>query len=207
MFVGPIPDIGTLGIDGGTGVAVGAAQVQLLDSTQLGFRQKPLLQVMVDGHCESPVQTLLQDNGGVGVTVRVAVGTAQVQSLSVIQLGFRQKPFEQVKVDGHPASPVHVLLHWGGGVGVFEGVLLGVLDRTGDGVGDFTAIEKTNLHAGATACGVSWGTVGATVVLFSSLIDVRYAITPIPAVMKVTNTRYQYFFRNDIPIYFQTPLS
>lgn len=87
----------------------------------------------------------------------------------------------------------------GVGVGECTGVLVGVGDgpTVGVGVGS-TSIEKTSLQFTSVACGVTCGTVGATGCWLFSFTDVIYAATPIPAVMRVTSNRYQYFFKNDI---------
>jgi len=84
----------------------------------------------------------------------------------------------------------------GVGVGLGPGVLVGVGPGVpvGVGVGVLGVMVNTSLQLVLTAFGVTCGTVGATDCWFSSLVDVKYATAPIPTVMTVTKTRYQYFF-------------
>lgn len=107
---------------------------------------------------------------GIGVGVSVAVGFG-------VDVGVGDG-------DG-PAVGVDV----GVGLAPVVGVVVGVLE---------TEMEKESLQAEATACGVSCGTVGATGACCSSLVLVRYATTPMPIVMTVTRSKYQYFLKNDI---------
>jgi hypothetical protein len=94
-----------------------------------------------------------------------------VQSDSSVQLEFRQCPLEQISPDVQSEFTVHVLSHVasGVGVGVFVGVFVGVL--TGVPVGEFVGVPtklNVSVHAGSEAFGVSWGTFGATGVVFVS---------------------------------------
>lgn len=83
----------------------------------------------------------------------------------------------------------------GGGVGVGVGVPVSC-GGVGVGVGVLsTPIENTSLQFISDAFGVTCGTVGATGVVCSNFVLVRYATTPMPMVIIVTSIRYQYFLR------------
>lgn len=118
---------------GGVGVGVGVAQIHELSVVQLGFLQALFAQLMVAGqslslrhvvpHCGTGVGVGVTVGVGVGVTVGVGVGVAvaQIQSTSLVQLGFRQTPDEQVIPVPQLAVVVHALPHAGTGVGVGVG--------------------------------------------------------------------------------------
>lgn len=114
--------------------------------------------------------------GDVGVGV-LAI-PPQIQSDCSTHEAFLHAPSLQVRLLGHSLSDAQTALHWdmgvgdapGGDVGVSDGVpvgvLVGVLVGVDDGVpvsvGVGEEIANVNVHAGAAAWGVDWGTVGAT---------------------------------------------
>ncbi len=84
------------------------AQTHVADVVQLGFRQTPLLQIILLGQSLLYVQVLLHCGTGEGLTVGVGLGVGlavgQTQLLDVVQLGFRHDPLLQVIPLGQSAE-------------------------------------------------------------------------------------------------------
>lgn len=131
------------GGDVGVGVLAIPPQIQSDCSTHEAFLHAPSLQVRLLGHSLSDAQTALHWDIGVGDAPGGDEGVGDGVPVGVL-------------VGVSVGVEVGVL------VGVDDGVpvSVGVIDPVGVGVGE--EIANVKVHAGATAWGVDWGTVGAT---------------------------------------------
>lgn len=97
---------------------------------------------------------------------------------------------------GETDNPVQsgTLLDDGVGVGVGVGVIVrvGVGVTVGVTVGE--PMENARVQAGSDALGLTWGTLGATGLVWVSFILVTTVATPKTIVMMVAKIRCQYFF-------------
>lgn len=109
-----------------------------------------------------------------------------------------------VPLSGDRVNPVHsgtwLVPEVGVAVGPLVGEGVGVsAGPVGDGVGVLGVMANTSWQEFVPdALGVAWGTVGATDCWVWSLVEVKYATTPMTTVRTVTNSKYQYFFKKFI---------
>ena len=103
-------------------------------------------------HCGTGVGDGVGLGERVGVGVGVAVGHKQF--VCDVQLGFLQKPVEQIIPLGQLSDVVQTLLHCGTGVGL--GDLVGVGDGVGEGLGERVGVG-TGVGCGGLLGGLELG--------------------------------------------------